>query len=334
MKGKKFKEYVFFLTAILLAMWTILPMARTPEAIAAPEKVQLKMGGSNTGSFMYMFSAVMVDLWKRNIPDLDITLMATAGSGANHLPLDRGEFEIATSNTPGDWWAMKGMYLTTTKLSNFCSLFPVSTAFHHALTYADAPIKGWKDMDGKRVNLGARASSGSIAMEEHFKALNIQPKFIFSLPTEAADMIKDRRIDAFAYGVGAPYSVFIDIARALPVKLILMTPEEQEKVVKAVPFLFPLTIPAKTYSFQNEDCPTVGAYANIIVRSTLSEELVYKLTKVAWENWNEVVKVVPAAKGVSPKDIINMVAPIHSGGVKYYREIGINIPDRLIWKKS
>jgi len=334
MKRKKPKKNVLFLPVLLLAIWMFLPMAWVPEATAAPEKIQLKMGGSNTGSFMYMFSAVMVDVWKRNIPDLDITLMATAGSGANHLPLDRGEFEIATSNTPGDFWAMKGMYLATTKLSNFCSLFPVSTAFHHALTYMDAPIKGWKDMDGKRVNLGARASSGSIAMEEHFKALNIQPKFIFSLPTEAADMMKDRRIDAFAYGVGAPYSVFIDVARATPVKLILMTPEEQERVAKAVPFLFPLTIPAKTYSFQNEDCPTMGAYANIIVRSTLSEELVYKLTKVAWENWNEVVKVVPASKGVSPKDIVNMVAPIHPGGAKYYKEIGINIPDRLIWKKS
>jgi hypothetical protein len=189
-------------------------------------------------------------------------------------------------------------------------------------------------MEGKRVNLGARASSGSIAMEEHFKALNIKPKFIFSLPTEAADMMKDRRIDVFAYGVGAPYSVFIDIARSIPVKLIPLELEEQKLTAQTIPFLFPLTIPSKTYSFQNEDCPTVGAYANMIVRSTLSEELVYKLTKVAWENWNEVVKVVPAVKGVSPKDIVNMVAPIHPGGVKYYREMGINIPDRLIWKKS
>jgi hypothetical protein len=259
--------------------------------------------------------------------------MATAGSGANLLPLDKGDFDIATSNTPGDWWAMKGMYLTPTKLSNFCSLFPVSIAFHHVLTYADSAFKSWKDLDGKRVALGARASSGSIAMEENFKVLNIKSKFVFSLPTEAGDMMKDRRLDAFAYGVGAPYSVFVDVSRSVPVKLIPLELEEQREVAKTVPYLFPLTIPGKAYSFQNEDCPTVGAYSNIVVSAALSEELAYKLTKVAWENWNEILKVFPGVKGVSQKDAVNMVAPLHPGAVKYYREVGVNIPDRLIWKK-
>jgi TRAP-type uncharacterized transport system substrate-binding protein len=96
----------------------------------------------------------------------------------------------------------------------------------------------------------------------------------------------------------------------------------------------PIVMPAKTYSFQSEGYLTVAAYPSLIVRPTLSEEVVYKLTKVAWEHWGEVVKAAAPAKWVSPKDIVNMVAPIHPGGVKYYREIGINIPDRLIWKKQ
>ena len=97
--------------------------------------------------------------------------------------------------------------------------------------------------------------------------------------------------------------------------------------------MLPTVIPSKTYSFQSEDWPTVVTYVNFIVRPGLSEELVYKLTKVSWEHWNEVGQAVPAAKSVSPKDMVRMVAPIHPGAVKYYKEIGINIPDRLIWKK-
>jgi hypothetical protein len=228
---------------------------------------------------------------------------------------------------------MNGMHFTKTKVTDFCTLFPITKAFQQVITYVDSPIKSWKDLDGKRVALGARASPASITSEEIFQGLNIKPKSILSSPNEAVDMVKDKRVDAMAYGVGAPWNGFMDIATSLPIRLVPITLEEQEKIAKPVPHMFPVVMPAKTYSFQNEDYPTVGAYPSLIVRPALSEELVYKLTKAAWEHWDEIVKAVPAAKWASPKDIVNMVAPIHPGGVKYYREIGIRIPDRLIWKK-
>jgi TRAP-type uncharacterized transport system substrate-binding protein len=42
----------------------------------------------------------------------------------------------------------------------------------------------------------------------------------------------------------------------------------------------------------------------------------------------------PAAKWVSAKDILNFVTPVHPGAAKYYREIGIQVPDSNIWKKK
>ncbi len=332
-KRRKFEKSVFFFPALFLAIWMILPFVWAPEAAAAPEKIQLKFGGSNTGTLVYMICGVLVDVWTKNIPDLGMTLMATPGSTANHLPIERGELDIGASATSADWWAMNGMHFTKTKVTNFCALIPITMAFQQVITYADSPMKSWKDLDAKRVALGARASPASITSEEIFQGLNIKPKSVLSSPTEAADMIKDKRVDAFAYGVGAPYSLFMDIATAIPIKFVPMAPDEQAYVVKAVPHMFPTVMPPKTYSFQNEGYLTMAAYPSLIVRPALSEEVVYKLTKVAWEHWDEVVKAVPAAKWVSPKDIVNMVAPVHPGGVKYYREIGISIPDRLIWKK-
>ena len=107
--------------------------------------------------------------------------------------------------------------------------------------------------------------------------------------------------------------MFIDIAKAIPIKFIPMEPEEQERIGKAFPYVFPTVIPSKTYSFQSEDRPTVVTYVNFIVRPGLSEELVYKLTKVAWEHWSEVGQAVSAAKSVSPKDMVRMVAPFIPG---------------------
>jgi TRAP transporter TAXI family solute receptor len=333
MKRRRFNKSVLFLPALLIAIWMTFPIAWPSEAAAATDKVHLKMGGSNTGTLVYMVAAVLSDLWKANIPGLDITLMATPGSTANHPPIDRGEMDIAVSANSADWWAHNGMHFTKTKLTNFCSLFPITKAFQHAATYVDSPIKTWKDMDGKRVQLVARASPSSITFEEIFNVLNIKVNGVFSTPSEAIDMVKDKRVDAIVYGVGAPWSGFMDVARDTPIRFIPMPAADQERICKAVPHLSPAVLPAKTYSFQNEDCPMPAAYPDIIVRPGLPEDLVYKLTKVAWEHWNDVVKGVSATKWVSPKDVVNMVAPIHPGAVKYYRELGINIPDRLIWKQ-
>ncbi len=334
MKRNGTRKGIWVLFLFLVSIGLTLPMMPGSEAVAAPEKVRLSMGGASTGTWIYMFSAIMVDLWRRYIPDLDVTLIATAGTTANYIPMDKGEMDLAGAATFGDYWAMNGMYFAKSKLTQFCSLIPASKAFCHAFTYADSPIKTWKDMDGKRVHLGARASPTSILSEEVFKILGIKPNYVFTTPTEAIGMMKDKRVDAKIYNVGAPWSGLMDIATDRPMKLIAMRSEEQRKVADAVPYQVPDTIPAKTYSFQNEDYSTVIGYQNIIVRPGLSEDLVYKLTKVAWEHWEEVVKGTSAAKWVKAKDIVNMIAPVHPGAVKYYKEIGIQIPDRLIWKKK
>ena len=281
-----------------------------------------------------MFCAVLAETWKRYIPDLDITVLATAGTTANYLPMSRGELDLAGAATSGDYYAMRGMYFTKEKISNFCSLMPATKGFNQAFTYTDSPIKNWKDLDGKKVHIGARASPTSIIQEDSLKALGIKPRYVYSTPQEAIDMVKDRRVDAMIYGVGAPWSGLMDIATAVKVKLLPTTLEEQKKICAALPYAAPDTIPAKTYTWQTEDVPTTMALQSVNVRPGLNDDLVYKLTKVIWEHWDEVVKASPPAKWVSPKEMMNMVAPIHPGAVKYYREIGINIPDQLVWKKK
>ena len=334
MKRKKLVKSPLFTLVVFLWIWMILPMVWVPEVTAAGDRIHLIMGGSNVGTSVYMFSAIMVDIWKKKIPDLDITLSATAGSVANYLPLSKGELDLATGAVEEDYRNLQGMNFSKTKITNFCILFPISVVFHQLITYADSPIKSWKDLDGKSVCVGARASPSSVSYERMFNILGIKPKLVFSTPTEAADMIKDRRADAMGYGTGVPFSVFIDISHAVPIRMVPMKSEEQKKILQESPWVSPGSMPAKTYSFQNEDCPTVIIYSDVIVNPALSEELVYKLTKVAWESWGEIEKVYPAVKGVSPKDILSSVAPIHPGGLKYYREVGVNIPDRLIWKKQ
>jgi hypothetical protein len=280
-----------------------------------------------------MFSATVADVWKRNIPGLDITVLATAGSTANYIPLDKGEMDIASGATSGDYFAMNGMYFTKTKLTNFCSLLPATKNFCHFFTYAESPIKSWKDLEGKKVHIGARASGTSISSEMICKALGIKAQFVYSTPADAIDMVKDNRVDAMVYAVGAPWSSIMDIATTRKLKLISMTPQEQKLVNALTPYQVPDTIPAKTYAFQTEDNHTVAGLQSVNVRSGMPDDLAYLLTKTAWQHWDEIVKSLAACKWVKAQDMANMIVPVHPGAARYYKEIGVKIPDRLIWKK-
>lgn len=334
MKMRLAKRGFLFLLGCLFIICTSLPMVYPGEATAASEKVRLSFGAASTGTWIYMFSATVADVWKRNIPNLDITVLATAGTTANYIPMDKGDLDIAAAATSGDWYAANGMFFTKNKLSNFCAFIPATKSFYHLVTYAESPINTWKDLEGKKVAIGPRASPTSANSQEICKALGINPTFVFSTASEATDMIKDNRVDAMIYGTGAPWSAIMDIATNRKLKLISMTPQEQKLVNAASPFQIPNVIPAKTYAFQTEDCQTVAGIQTVNVRPGLPDDLVYLLTKTTWQHWGEIEKALSSVKWVKPQDMISMVVPLHPGAAKYYKEIGVQIPDRLIWKKK
>ena len=101
-------------------------------------------------------------------------------------------------------------------------------------------------------------------------------------------------------------------------------------VRKAIPELTPSTIPAGTYSSLEQDSATVGVYNFAIGRSDLPEDLVYQLVKTVHANRPRLVSMTEAAAETIPQNIVkNTFLPFHPGAVRYYREIGIGIPDIL-----
>jgi TRAP transporter TAXI family solute receptor len=200
-------------TVSLLMMTFVLSAAvLTTGTAGAADTTRLSMGAASTGTWIYLFTALLAETWKKSVPGLDITVLATAGTTANYIPMDKGELDLAGASTSGDFYALNGMYFTKTKLSNFTVIMPATKGFNQAFTYADSPINTLKDLDGKRVCVGARGSPTSAIQEEMFKLLGIKPKLVFSTPAEAIEMMKDRRVDAMVYGVGAPWSGVMDVA--------------------------------------------------------------------------------------------------------------------------
>jgi TRAP-type uncharacterized transport system substrate-binding protein len=72
-------------------------------------------------------------------------------------------------------------------------------------------------------------------------------------------------------------------------------------------------------------------YNFAIGRADLPDDLVYQLVKAVFENQPRLVKANSAASETIPENVVkNTFLPFHPGAIRYYREIGIGIPESLV----
>jgi uncharacterized protein len=72
-------------------------------------------------------------------------------------------------------------------------------------------------------------------------------------------------------------------------------------------------------------------YNFAVGRADLPDDLVYQLVKATFENQPRLVKAHSAASETLPQNVVkNTFLPFHPGAVRYYREIGMSIPDSLV----
>jgi hypothetical protein len=70
---------------------------------------------------------------------------------------------------------------------------------------------------------------------------------------------------------------------------------------------------------------------HLFVRADADEDLIYQMTKVLYEHTDKLVQTSKAASTVSPAyAMASTVVPLHPGAIRYYREIGVAIPARLL----
>ena len=68
-----------------------------------------------------------------------------------------------------------------------------------------------------------------------------------------------------------------------------------------------------------------------IGRADLPDDLVYQLVKAVFENQPALVKAKSAARETMPQNVVkDTFLPFHPGAVRYYREVGLSIPDALV----
>jgi TRAP transporter TAXI family solute receptor len=145
-------------------------------------------------------------------------------------------------------------------------------------------------------------------------------------PTQGADALKDGKLDALFWSGGLPTPAFLDLAHSPNVRMHLVsTAPALEALRKAHGELYnSLEIPKDAYQGVDTAVPVVGVANLLVVRSDMSDDLAYQLTRVLFDRQADLAAVHPEAKKLSlPTAVKGSPLQFHPGAARFYRERGV-----------
>lgn len=113
--------------------------------------------------------------------------------------------------------------------------------------------------------------------------------------------------------------------------LLSVTEEEAKKMDGGRNLWTPYTIAAGTYPGVDEDVQTIAQPNFLAVNADVSDEHVYLLTKALYENLPFLNAIHPATKAMNVEQAMaGLPVTLHPGAARYYKEVGLDIPERLM----
>ena len=323
---------VFLVVLVALSMAVVGCGGGSGDKKAAPAKIQnINIATATTGGVYYPLGNAMAQLFNQKITGIKASAGATAGTPQNVLLMQKKEAEVAFAQNGVAYYAYNGMEMFKDKPTKFLrgitNLYP---NVMHIVVAASSNIKSIKDFEGKKFVPGAIGSATEINSKEilglygldYKEKKNVKGEYLGY--SEAAEALKDGRVDGILIAGGLPTSAVLDAASSLKIRILSLEPDMIAKLKQTMPWYYEITIPKGTYIGQTEDVHTVAVANLLICREDLSNDLVYNMTKTLHDNQKDLVAAHSAAKDMKLQDALKgMTVPLHPGAEKYYKEKGI-----------
>ena len=291
----------------------------------------IRMVSGPSGGSWYPLGAKVMQVMESKIKG--VSTSNTSGGGiSNVMSVDGGDAEIGWTyaHTVANGYSGKGKFKKAHKnVRYFATLYPA--AFQVAVR-ADSKIKGFEDMKSANISPGKPKWTGTAFCESiikdygyDFSTIKKNGGVVHMVSyKESVALMKDGQADVFMAATSVPQASFIELENSPGIRFIGLPKDRIDRIVKNNPGYIYGKIPASAYKSLDKDIPTLGIVTSMIVHKDLSDDLVYKMTKVFWDNHAEFVKVKGVWKKVLMKDAVNGAAvPIHPGAAKYYKEQGV-----------
>ncbi len=256
---------------------------------------------------------------------------STGGSIYNLNTIRAGELDMGVAQSDWQFHAYNGTDAFAEQGANkdLRSVFSLHPEPFTVVARADAGIKNFNDLKGKRVNIGNPGSGQRGTIEVIMKAKG-WTNSDFALASELkaseqASALCDNKIDAMVYVVGHPSGAIKEATTSCESNLVEVNDAAIDMLVNENSYYRKAVIPGGMYQGNPDDVVTFGVGATIVSSASVPGDVVYNVVKAVFENFDTFRKLHPAFENLSKEEMVRdaLTAPLHPGAEKYYKEAGL-----------
>ena len=283
--------------------------------------------GSFSHSAASAIAKVMVDRAK-----LRAIVQAQASTGFEEVDAGDAEFSVANSFDATFFTTGTGEYAgqpPKSTIRNVGSFVPLRVAMH---VRADSPIKTMADLKGKRVSSDFNAQKTIVRIiEAHLANAGLGWNDVTRVPApnvvRGAEDFTSGKVDVLFFAIG---SGSVKQANASVGGLRVLEVNASDDALKRMQTLLP-----GSYVMKVEPSPALEGISKptnlmafdlvMIASAKVSDDIVYRTVKAAYENKADLVATFPPMGLFDPKGMAKPLQSVqmHPGAVKFFRETGL-----------
>lgn len=294
------------------------------------EKKNYTLATGGTSGTYYAFGGVLANLWNTKIENMNVTAQATGASAENLRLINKASVEYAIVQNDVMDYAYNGTDMFEgNKLPNIASIGTLYPEVVQIAASKTSGITSVPDMRGKRVSVGDAGSGVEFNAKQILEGYGMTFSDIKKLNLsfkESAEAIQEGTLDACFITAGIPNAALQELAFSAGLVLIPVQGEEAEKIMAKYGYYTKASIPKGTYKGTDNATEALAIKATLAVNKDFDENTVYEMTKIIFENIDELASAHAKGKELSAAQAVTGVSvPFHPGAVKYYKEIGLSV---------
>ena len=313
---------------------------------AQAEDANYILATASTGGTYYPVGVALATLAKVKLEPregIGMSAISSAGSGENVRLIREGEAQFGIMQGLFGFYAASGTgpLAEVGPQENLRSVTMLWQNVEHFVVSSDVAGDGTvgvlAGLKGEAMALG-RQNSGTIGSNRTILSgfgvdIETDYELVFGGYGPSAEALQNGQVKGIGTPAGVPVGAVSQLMATAgdDVTLLGFTDAQIVAADGGRGLWTPYTIAAGTYPGQDADVQTIAQPNFLATSADLPDEHVYQLTKAIYENLPFLQAIHPATKVMSIESAIaGLPLPLHPGALRYYQEVGVDVPARLI----
>lgn len=311
-----------------------IPVKKAPdersESIQEPgnDLTVLTIGTADSGGTMYPVGSVIAQVISSYDPNIKVNISASNGSLTNVEALRSGQIDLGLVSGDVAFCAYNGTEeFATAPSKNIRVVAAVYSSLSNWMAPKSLGISYVHDLAGRRIAIGPKDSTTDLSAKVALSVIGLdETNTVFKnygLGSGGMEIEKGNA-DALHGFAGIPVYGLSQLAESVPCRLLRYTDEELETILSENLYYYQTTIPSGTYEGQTSDVKTFGVKCLLCVDADMSDELVYRLTKILDEARPELITGHESMASIEQNSFMcqDLPIPLHPGAKTYYEDAG------------